>query len=95
MLTKELIEQIGRIDTTEDCIEASHLLKHRHSVLIGMKARNFYIGQPVWFKSRKEGRIEGVIKNINGKSIRVLVGDIRWNVSPSLLHCNDGGANGD
>lgn len=49
------------------------------------KKRLFRKGQTVTFNARTRGQQTGVIDRINPKNIVVQIGNMRWNVNPSLL----------
>jgi hypothetical protein len=88
MLSPEIIKEISKIETHEDCKEAWDLIRLRLSRIVASEAQNFRVGQKVWFMSKKLGgnRIMGTVTRINKKSISVETSVMgKWNVAPSLL----------
>jgi hypothetical protein len=88
MLSPEIIKEISKIETHEDCKEAWDLIRIRLSRIVASEAQNFRVGQKVWFMSKKLGgnRIMGTVTRINKKSISVETTLGKWNVAPSLLN---------
>jgi hypothetical protein len=88
MLSPEIIREISKLQTREDCREAWNLIKMKFSGIEHAEALSFVVGQKVWFMSRKIGgvRVEGTVIRINKKSISVHTDSMgKWNVAPSLL----------
>jgi hypothetical protein len=92
MLSPELITEIQKLRTFEECDEVFALVKSHLAKLETLQSIRFHTGQDVWFESKKSGgkRLEGKVIKINPKSILVEVTSEgfprRWKVSPSLLN---------
>jgi hypothetical protein len=88
-LSPEFIEKIFHLETYEDCEEALALIRARAKMLTSSNASKFFIGQRVWFMSKRTGgvRIEGTVIRINKKSLSVHTDNMgKWTVGPSLLN---------
>lgn len=88
MLSSEIINEIQKLETFDDCQSAWDLIQQRLNRIQAIEAASFQVGQKVWFIARKRGgvRIEGTIIKINKKSISVQTPTGKWNVAPSLLN---------
>ena len=89
MLSPEIIKEISKIETHEDCKEAWDLIRLRLSKIEASEAQSFRVGQKVWFMSKRVGgnRVEGTVTKINKRSISVETSVMgKWNVAPSLLN---------
>ncbi|MEK0340271.1 MAG: hypothetical protein QQN46_08670 [Nitrosopumilus sp.] len=81
-----IISDIYSVDSIE-CLRSIQLaVNQRRSELESRGALNFKIGDSVKFTSRRHGGIQvGTVKKINRKTIAVVVGNVIWRVTPSLL----------
>ena len=82
-----IISDIYSVDSIE-CLRSIQLaVNQRRSELESRGALNFKIGDSVKFTSRKRGGMTctGIVKKINRKTIAVVVGNVTWRVTPSLL----------
>jgi hypothetical protein len=92
MLSPEIINEIQKLDTFDDCQSAWDLIQQRLNRIEALEASSFVVGQKVWFLSKKRGgvRLQGTVVKINKKSVAVQIPSGRWTVAPSLLHaCNE------
>ncbi len=82
----ETIKAIFAVDSIEDLRDIQKALNQRWTELESRQSLNFKIGDSVKFTSRKRGGVQiGIVKKINRKTIAILVGNVTWRVSPSLL----------
>jgi hypothetical protein len=80
---------LDSIDSTKDLRTVSTAVKDRWNLITARTARQFNEGDRVRWSGRR-GPQEGVITQVNRKTIKVLVADkgslpVRWSVSPNLL----------
>ena len=70
--------------TMEQIRQAWELLRVRHSNAQALAVTQFKAGDKVTFTG--QGKLqEGVVKKTNTKSVAVMVGSVKWSVSPSNL----------
>ncbi len=82
----DIIRDIFAVDSIEDLRDIQRTITQRRSELESRGALNFKIGDSVKFTSRRHGGIQvGTVKKINRKTIAVVVGNVTWRVTPSLL----------
>ncbi len=81
-----LIRDIFNVDTIDSLRDIQKALNQRWTELESRQSLNFKIGDSVKFTSRKRGGVVvGTVKKINRKTIAIVVGNVTWRVSPSLL----------
>lgn len=86
MLSKELLNEIGKIDNREDIVACWDILKRRHSQLNLKVTRQLHIGQKVEFDSKHGYTVVGKVEKINAKTVGVITKEgHRWRVAGSLL----------
>jgi hypothetical protein len=79
-----LIRDIFKITTVEDLRDINLALKQRWNELESRGALNFKIGDSVKFNAKRTVQF-GIVKKVNRKTVAVLVGNVTWRVTPSLL----------
>lgn len=74
-------------ELTKEEIDAIYALyKNAVDVFKRKEIIKFYVGQSVWFISRKGYRVDGEVIKVNTKSVKIKSEDHGvWNVSSSLL----------
>ncbi len=81
-----IIRDIFAVDNLDALRDLQQAVNQRWSELESRGALNFKVGDSVKFTSRKRGGVQvGIVKKINRKTIAILVGNVTWRVSPSLL----------
>jgi len=81
-----IIRDIYSVDSIDTLRDIQLAINQRRGELESRGALNFKIGDSVKFTSNKRGGIQiGIVKKINRKTIAVVVGNVTWRVTPSLL----------
>lgn len=82
-----IIRDIFNVASIDDLRDIQRAVNQRWGELESRGALNFKIGDSVKFTSRKRGGgvQVGTVKKINRKTIAVVVGNVTWRVTPSLL----------
>lgn len=87
MTAQELARALATGNFTQNDLSLIRQAYNMAAKRIQVRAANkFYIGDRVWFMSKKGGKVTGIVTKINAKSIHVRTdGGAAWRVSPSLL----------
>lgn len=85
MITQELYQEINKLDTAEEVKAIWYTLKQRSNRIANKALDNFFVGQTVTFTGRGGVIEKGTITKLNTKTAVVVVGKVKWTVSPNLL----------
>jgi uncharacterized protein YkvS len=83
---QKLYELLKQVSCTEEVNEFYTILNQHYSALQTKLVQNFSLGDAVEFDSKRGITVQGIVKKINGKSIKLEATDfVKWTVAPSLL----------
>lgn len=87
-MTKRLEKAIQIISklNQDELRSLSKALNERFSYLESLQVMKFHLGEKVTFKDCYNRKVEGIVKKLNRKSVKVLATDGRnWQVAPCFL----------